>query len=214
MMGLLIKDLYCLKQNGKSLMFILLIWGLVFLPRDDGGLILISLCMMVSAMHIFTLASYDKQARWDTYALSMPLTRANMVQEKYIMSLLLLVMSAVVSTFVVAIAWLIRTGGMEPDFIPSIAATLAVGAGISLFYTALSLPLSMWLGVEKARYIPSVLFALIFFTAVIMVRRGSHIGLRADHLIAFGLGDVYKRQSTGLRYTYTWLYSLSLNMLP
>ena len=181
MMGLLIKDLYCLKQNGKSLMFILLIWGLVFLPRDDGGLILISLCMMVSAMHIFTLASYDKQARWDTYALSMPLTRANMVQEKYIMSLLLLVMSAVVSTFVVAIAWLIRTGGMEPDFIPSIAATLAVGAGISL-------PLSMWLGVEKARYIPSVLFALIFFTAVIMVRRGSHIGLRADHLIAFGLG--------------------------
>ena len=188
MMGLLIKDLYCLKQNGKSLMFILLIWGLVFLPRDDGGLILISLCMMVSAMHIFPLASYDKQARWDTYALSMPLTRANMVQEKYIMSLLLLVMSAVVSTFVVAIAWLIRTGGMEPDFIPSIAATLAVGAGISLFYTALSLPLSMWLGVEKARYIPSVLFALIFFTAVIMVRRGSHIGLRADHLIAFGLG--------------------------
>ena len=188
MMGLLIKELYCLKQNGKSLMFILLIWGLVFLPRDDGGLILISLCMMVSAMHIFTLASYDKQARWDTYALSMPLTRANMVQEKYIMSLLLLVMSAVVSTFVVAIAWLIRTGGMEPDFIPSIAATLAVGAGISLFYTALSLPLSMWLGVEKARYIPSVLFALIFFTAVIMVRRGSHIGLRADHLIAFGLG--------------------------
>ena len=188
MMGLLIKDLYCLKQNGKSLMFILLIWGLVFLPRDDGGLILISLCMMVSAMHIFTLASYDKQARWDTYALSMPLTRANMVQEKYIMSLLLRVMSAVVSTFVVATAWLIRTGGMEPDFIPSIAATLAVGAGISLFYTALSLPLSMWLGVEKARYIPSVLFALIFFTAVIMVRRGSHIGLRADHLIAFGLG--------------------------
>ena len=188
MMGLLIKDLYCLKQNGKSLMFILLIWGLVFLPRDDGGLILISLCMMVSAMHIFTLASYDKQARWDTYALSMPLTRANMVQEKYIMALLLLVMSAVVSTFVVATAWLIRTGGMEPDFIPSIAATLAVGAGISLFYTALSLPLSMWLGVEKARYIPSVLFALIFFTAVIMVRRGSHIGLRADHLIAFGLG--------------------------
>ena len=188
MMGLLIKDLYCLKQNGKSLMFILLIWGLVFLPRDDGGLILISLCMMVSAMHIFTLASYDKQARWDTYALSMPLTRANMVQENYIMSLLLLVMSAVVSTFVVATAWLIRTGGMEPDFIPSIAATLAVGAGISLFYTALSLPLSMWLGVEKARYIPSVLFALIFFTAVIMVRRGSHIGLRADHLIAFGLG--------------------------
>ena len=132
-------------------MFILLIWGLVFLPRDDGGLILISLCMMVSAMHIFTLASYDKQARWDTYALSMPLTRANMVQEKYIMSLLLLVMSAVVSTFVVAIAWLIRTGGMEPDFIPSIAATLAVGAGISLFYTALSLPLSMWLGVDRGR---------------------------------------------------------------
>lgn len=50
MKGLLLKDLYCLGQNVKSLLFIIVIWGLVFLPQKDGGLLLISLSMMVSAM--------------------------------------------------------------------------------------------------------------------------------------------------------------------
>ena len=56
MKGLLLKDLYCLGQNVKSLLFIIVIWGLVFLPQKDGGLLLISLSMMVSAMFTFTVA--------------------------------------------------------------------------------------------------------------------------------------------------------------
>lgn len=60
MKGLLLKDLYCLGQNVKSLLFILVIWGLVFLPQKDGGLLLISLCMMVSAMFTFTWIIYSK----------------------------------------------------------------------------------------------------------------------------------------------------------
>ena len=74
MKGLLLKNLYCLGQNVKSLLFIIVIWGLVFLPQKDGGLLLISLSMMVSAMFTFTLSSYDRQVKWDTYALSMPLS--------------------------------------------------------------------------------------------------------------------------------------------
>ena len=97
MKGLLLKDLYCLGQNVKSLLFIIVIWGLVFLPQKDGGLLLISLSMMVSAMFTFTLSSYDRQVKWDTYALSMPLSRTAMVQEKYIVSILMLMAAAAIS---------------------------------------------------------------------------------------------------------------------
>lgn len=179
MIGLLLKDMYCLKQNGKSLLFILFIWGIVFLPQSDGGLLLIYLCMMISSMHVLTLSTYDRQAQWDMYALSMPLTRTNMVQEKYIMSLFMLAGSATISAALVGIAWMIRTGGLSGVILLSIISAMTVGAAMSLFYTAIALPTSMWLGEEKARYIPSVLFAAIFFTGITIARTGrlSHVTL-------------------------------------
>ena len=127
MKGLLLKDLYCLGQNVKSLLFILVIWGLVFLPQKDGGLLLISLSMMVSAMFTFTLSSYDRQVKWDTYALSMPLSRTAMVQEKYIVSILMLMAAAAISFPLTGLAWLIRTGGIDAEFLYAMYTTLLTG---------------------------------------------------------------------------------------
>ena len=109
MKGLLLKDLYCLGQNVKSLLFIIVIWGLVFLPQKDGGLLLISLSMMVSAMFTFTLSSYDRQVKWDTYALSMPLSRTAMVQEKYIVSILMLMAAAALLAIIAALPCMVLT---------------------------------------------------------------------------------------------------------
>ena len=109
MKGLLLKDLYCLGQNVKSLLFIIVIWGLVFLPQKDGGLLLISLSMMVSAMFTFTLSSYDRQVKWDTYALSMPLSRTAMVQEKYIVSILMLMAAAALLAIIAALLCMVLT---------------------------------------------------------------------------------------------------------
>ena len=174
MKGLLLKDLYCLGQNVKSLLFIIVIWGLVFLPQKDGGLLLISLSMMVSAMFTFTLSSYDRQVKWDTYALSMPLSRTAMVQEKYIVSILMLMAAAAISFPLTGLAWLIRTGGIDAEFLYAI-------------YTALALPCSLWLGAEKGRYIPSVLFAAIFFAGIAMARGGRLKAMSPDLLSNFAI---------------------------
>ena len=187
MTGLLLKDLYCLKQNVKSLIFILVIWGVAFLPQEDGGLLMICLSMMISVMHIFTLATYDKQVHWDTYALSMPLTRTHMVQEKYLMTLLLLLASALASAGLVVLAWLFRTGDISGVFLSSIAVALIQGAGMSLLYTALSLPVSLWLGPEKARYIPGMLFGAIFFAGFFMARTGFTVMAHSESLWTFSI---------------------------
>lgn len=187
MKGLLLKDLYCLGQNVKSLLFIIVIWGLVFLPQKDGGLLLISLSMMVSAMFTFTLSSYDRQVKWDTYALSMPLSRTAMVQEKYIVSILMLMAAAAISFPLTGLAWLIRTGGIDAEFLYAMYTTLLTGTAISLIYTALALPCSLWLGAEKGRYIPSVLFAAIFFAGIAMARGGRLKAMSPDLLSNFAI---------------------------
>ena len=174
MKGLLLKNLYCLGQNVKSLLFIIVIWGLVFLPQKDGGLLLISLSMMVSAMFTFTLSSYDRQVKWDTYALSMPLSRTAMVQ-------------AAISFPLTGLAWLIRTGGIDAEFLYAMYTTLLTGTAISLIYTALALPCSLWLGAEKGRYIPSVLFAAIFFAGIAMARGGRLKAMSPDLLSNFAI---------------------------
>jgi ABC-2 type transport system permease protein len=187
MKGLLLKDLYCLGQNVKSLLFIIVIWGLVFLPQKDGGLLLISLSMMVSAMFTFTLSSYNRQVKWDTYALSMPLSRTAMVQEKYIVSILMLMAAAAISFPLTGLAWLIRTGGIDAEFLYAMYTTLLTGTAISLIYTALALPCSLWLGAEKGRYIPSVLFAAIFFAGIAMARGGRLKAMSPDLLSNFAI---------------------------
>lgn len=191
MRGLMIKDLYCLKQNIKSLIFVLVIWGIVFLPRKHGGMGLISLCMIMGVMQILTLASYDKQAKWDTCALSMPLTRADMVREKYIMTLLILVIPAAISSVLVYITWMIQTGGRAGDFIPDIALTLVMSAGIGLAYAAISIPIFLWLDVEKARYIPIILFAIIFFFSFMLVDSYHSWDIHMEDVILFSIWTLF-----------------------
>lgn len=187
MKGLLLKDYYCLKQNVKSLLFVLLIWCIVFLPQNDGGLLLIYLCMMISSMYIFTLSSYDKHAQWDTYALSMPLTRSKMVLEKYIISLLMLIFSAIISAVAVGTAWLVRHGSLSGEILPAMSGALALGAAMSLVYTSIALTTSLWLGAEKARYIPSVLFAAVFFTGLFIAKAGKLKNVTLSSLSEFSI---------------------------
>lgn len=187
MKGLLLKDFYCLKENMKSLFFVLLIWCFVFLPQNDGGLLLIYLCMMISAMYVFTLSSYDKHAQWDTYALSMPLTRSGMVLEKYIVTLLMLVLSAIISAVTVGTAWLIRHGSLSGEILPAMTGTLTLGAAMSLVYTSIALTTSLWLGAEKARYIPSVLFAAVFFTGFFIAKSGKLKNITLGSLSEFSI---------------------------
>ena len=74
--------------------------------------------MMVSAMFTFTLSSYDRQVKWDTYALSMPLSRTAMVQEKYIVSILMLMAAAAISFPLTGLGLAESvTGGIDAEFL-------------------------------------------------------------------------------------------------
>lgn len=170
MKGLFIKDLYIIRQNLKSLLFILVVWGAVFLPR--GGTFIIPMFTVVGGIYILNLFSYDKQTQWDSFMLSMPVKRKAVALERYLFSAGMTLVSGVTAVIAVAAAQLLMHGAISPDLISEIIYSWLSGIVASFFYMAIALPLTYWLGVEKARMVPAVLLGVLFLGFVMVGKNG------------------------------------------
>lgn len=152
--GLVLKDLYVIKCNG-GLVAYCLIFGLVFTlislsgAGKDMGIsgtiiqhgIMQTLCM---SMVISTFA-YDKQAHWEPYMLTMPLSRGEAVWSKYISSGIFTVLATLYS---LAIDVLLFAVGFR-SYIPW--TELLIAFGVAIFTCGFVLPLIIHFGPEKFR---------------------------------------------------------------
>ena len=153
MKGLLIKDLLVLKKTG--VIFVVLT-GLylvmnVFMDTDMGPM----LTFVCGLLAISTFA-YDEQAKWDACALSMPLTKRDMVRAKYALALILGFIGAVLGS-VVGIGRGLILGLMDwQGFL--VSAGIAVCA--SFLFNSLTIPMLYKFGAEKSRLIMIACYAL------------------------------------------------------
>ena len=83
MKGLILKDLYNISHNAKSMFFILLFFAVVFLP-SSGTQGYMFTCTLLCTMMIVTTFTFDEFSNWTPYALIMPVSRENLVAGKYI----------------------------------------------------------------------------------------------------------------------------------
>lgn len=144
MTGLLYKDLINLKSTFKIYCLITVIWGVIFIP--DGNYSIFGLLMVMMATLVVTTLSYDDLANWDQYALTMPVSRKEVVYSKYLLLLLLDTIGAVTALLVGGIG--AGLGFFEPM---EIVLVLAVVFMIALIFGATILPLIYRFGTEKAR---------------------------------------------------------------
>ncbi len=141
MKGLLLKDFINLRQQVKTIGLVLLVWSVLAITRNNVTMIGGMVCILSATLPITALA-YDEKAKWDKYALTMPVSREDMVLSKYVLSLILSGLGFVLS-FV--IHWYISN-----NILDSLALSGAfMGVGILLF--SLVLPLMFKFGVEKGR---------------------------------------------------------------
>lgn len=166
MKGLLIKDYYILRQSIKSMLFILVVWSLVFLGGRKTGMFLIPMFIMVAGINVLNLFSYDRQTKWETYVLTLPVPRWKMVLEKYFYAVCISTFFGLIAVAVVAAAAAVKGMAMGQEFLLELLMNWLTGIVISFFYNSFSIPLTYWLGVEKARLIPSVLIAAAVFLFV------------------------------------------------
>ncbi len=162
MKGLIIKDFINLKRNLKMFAIIILIYGFMAFASGDTNFFG-TIFTVLFAILTLSLFSYDEVANWDIYALTMPISKKNIVQSKFIMMLMLNLIGIAFGSVFTILIQLFRGENLLLFSVRNNCIAAAVGI---LFY-AVMIPFITKLGVEKARIILFIIylipFALFYF---------------------------------------------------
>lgn len=144
MKGLLLKDIYVAKKNLRTFLVMILAFSLGSLAvRDSGNFFLCYGIVMMPGITM-SLISYDERYHWDTYAGAMPLNREQIVTEKYLLHL------------VMVLVWLpvllvLQHFQQVPAFGGAPLTLLVAGLNLGLLLPGILLPIIFALGTEKGR---------------------------------------------------------------
>jgi hypothetical protein len=151
--GLIIKDFLVLKKTGVIFIGVACLYAVMNIFMDmDMGPLMTFLCGMLA---ISTFA-YDEQAKWDACALSMPLTKRDMVRGKYVMALLLGLFGVVLGMVVTA-GRALTTGVVDWQ---GLLLTSAIALCGGVLFNSLTIPMLYKFGAEKSRLILIGCYAL------------------------------------------------------
>jgi ABC-2 type transport system permease protein len=170
MKGLIMKDFINLKKNLKIFGVLTVLYAFMSFAMEDSSFFS-SIFTMLFAILTLSLYSYDDLAKWDSYALTMPISKDNVVQGKYLMMLLLtFIGTAFSSIFSIIFNLAIYKEGAFQNI-----QGCAAGAIIVIFFYSIIIPFITKLGVEKARM---VFFAVYFipFLITIMTKKMMEAG--------------------------------------
>lgn len=157
MIGLLLKDVYNLSKQLR--IYLIFPFVAAFFGYQNGNFQMVS--MILSYLSLFIVLSacaYDEQSNFDSYALTLPLTRKDLVLSKYVLSFL--------SIFTIACISLVTCGLLNLLFADRFSNTnwqeliitvVVIAIAINLLLCVL-LPMIFKFGSEKARILLMIVF--------------------------------------------------------
>lgn len=178
MKGLIIKDLKNLRKYSRTV-FIMLIFFVVFaFTTKDTSFIKGMIVLMLSFMSI-TSFSYDKQTKWDAFALALPISRKTMVLSKYTLAFLLALAGMLLSGFIgIADHLLTQSQTITETLVQSYALF-----AIAIVYLSILMPLVYKFGAEKSR----ILMIAVFAIPALIIGLGSQSGSLPDEQVIMQL---------------------------
>ena len=144
MKGLFLKDFYVAKKNLRTFLVMILAFSLGSLAAWENGNFFLCYGIVMMPGITMSLISYDERYHWDVYAGAMPLSRSQMVTEKYLLHLgMVLVWQPVLL--------LLQRFQQVPAFGGSPLTLLVAGLNLGLLLPGILLPIIFALGTEKGR---------------------------------------------------------------
>ena len=179
MKGLIIKDLYQTARYCRTMVLVVVVFlGVSFFSASNDFFTYYP-CLLCGMIPV-TLLSYDERSGWNRYALSMPVTRAQLVGGKYLMGMLMVAAATVISTAAAAVRTRVFGAAVTSgELLRTVEIMLAVG----LMAPALCLPWMFKLGVEKGR--------LAYYAVIMLFFGGSAavtVGLREQGSVTIPAG--------------------------
>ena len=161
MTGLIMKDFLVMRKMLRSYLLMIVVYTiLAYLDFFDYSFIITFVQVALSVLPISAFA-YDEQAKWDRYAMSLPLGRSRVVGARYLFVLLLSLFTVAFGLAGTALLYLAH----QADFLEMFV-TLMVSTAIGLLIPTILLPLSYKLGAERAR---PYLYAIVFIPVIAFV---------------------------------------------
>jgi hypothetical protein len=185
MRGLIIKDFINLKKNLKIMSALTVLYAVMAFMQEDTNFFS-GVLIVVFAIMLLSTYSYDELSKWDSYALTMPLSRDIIVQGKYLVMLLLTLFGAGFSAvFSVIINFIMK----RSDLMDSLK-LCAAGASIVILFYSIILPFITKLVVEKARFIFFAVYMIPFLIAFLLQKQLKSGDLQIPHEL-IRLGNIF-----------------------
>ena len=144
MLGLVKKDLLMVKGNIRQVILFLVVFLILAFQENN---IIVIVPVFVSMIVFITTFSYDEYNKWDAYAISLPVSRKNIVKAKYVASIILWAIALLVTVVITGIMGLFE---QNINYFEMFGMILGCVFSIVLL-EAIMFPLIFKFGVEKGR---------------------------------------------------------------
>ena len=156
--GLIYKDLFLLKEAFPivALAVLFLLFTIIF--GFSGGFLALLIMLLVFAVKVVeSTLIYDETDQWDSFVLTTPMSRKDVVRSKYLLQVIFLV-----STFLICLAVFTAVTNLLPALYGNswILTMTAIGFCYALVYGAIVIPIYLKFGAHTSRYISFGLLVL------------------------------------------------------
>lgn len=160
MKSLILKDLYNIGHNFKSMFFILLVFAFIVIP-SSGPESYIIVSGILCSMMIVTTFTFDQAAHWTPYAMIMPISKKDLVKSKFIV-LSFFCITGIVIGFIFSLLgkFITRQSSFNIDNIIELLLISIIGFIISEVFGSISIPLVFKFGAEKGRMLLLISFVV------------------------------------------------------
>lgn len=160
MKSLILKDLYNIGHNAKSMLLILLVFAIGLIMVSGVESYIISSGVLCSMM-IVTTFTFDDHCKWSKYALVMPICKKDIVKAKFIVLIIFCIAGICVGTiFGVAGGVAMNKMALSMEGIVTMLFMGFVRLIVSVIFGSMSIPLVFKYGAEKGRMLLLISFAV------------------------------------------------------
>lgn len=171
MKGLLLKDILNFKKQGLMFLFLIALWFFIGIKNKDMYYLSGIIAMMTLLVPI-TVISYDEKAKWERYALTMPISKGTVVVSRYLLTIAISVVGGALS---------IIAGLMISTSIKEVLFTNMSVISIGLLIIAFAFPFIFKYGVEKGRLI--MIFIFLIPTLLLTFASEFNIAMPSEEVI-------------------------------
>lgn len=171
MKGLILKDLLNLRKTIRTSLIFGIAYSIFFASFNTS--FIVGILALMFTMQALTTFSYDEHAKWDSYGLSLPITKKQLVLSKYIVSFTLMLSGMVLSFVLTSI---LTTFHGIFNFTEIISGLF--GFSISMILMLITvIPLMYKFGVERGRLMIIGIFAIPAGIILIIVKMFSQLNI-------------------------------------